>query len=91
MNDFSISFLCFAIKLNYVMRRISFNNSVGEKISFNQYGELEVGFDIINWITFPNQSFLRVRVGRIDLVDSQKEMLTMVKDGIVWPRRFNQV
>ncbi|XP_070810318.1 vomeronasal type-2 receptor 26-like [Pituophis catenifer annectens] len=77
-------------KLNYVMRRISFNNSVGEKISFNQYGELEVGFDIINWITFPNQSFLRVRVGRIDLVESQEEMLTMVKDEIVWPRRFNQ-
>ncbi|XP_063158716.1 vomeronasal type-2 receptor 26-like [Candoia aspera] len=77
-------------KLNYFMRRVSFNNSAGDKISFNQYGELEVGFDIINWVTFPNQSFLRVRVGRLDLMDSQEETLTIDKDDIVWPRRFNQ-
>ncbi|XP_063158715.1 vomeronasal type-2 receptor 26-like [Candoia aspera] len=77
-------------KLNYFMRRVSFNNSAGEKISFNQNGELEVGFDIVNWITFPNQSFLRVRVGRIDLMDSQEETLTIDKEDIVWPRRFNQ-
>ncbi|XP_034286070.1 vomeronasal type-2 receptor 26-like [Pantherophis guttatus] len=77
-------------QFNYFMRRISFNNSAGEKISFNQYGELEVGFDIINWITFPNQSFQRVKVGRIDLMDSQEEMLTIDKANIVWPQRFNQ-
>ncbi|XP_025032466.1 LOW QUALITY PROTEIN: vomeronasal type-2 receptor 26-like [Python bivittatus] len=77
-------------KLNHFVRRVSFNNSVGEKVSFNQNGELEIGFDIMNWITFPNQSFLRVRVGRIDPMKSQREIFSSSEEPIVWPRRFNQ-
>ena len=73
------------------MRRVSFNNSVGTKVSFNQDGELEARFDVINWVPFPNQSFLRVRVGRIDPKASQEEMFTICEEAIVWPRRFNQV
>ncbi|XP_058038447.1 vomeronasal type-2 receptor 26-like [Ahaetulla prasina] len=32
----------------------------------------------------------RVKVGRIDLIDSQEEMLTIDEANIVWPQRFNQ-
>ncbi|XP_026578981.1 vomeronasal type-2 receptor 26-like [Pseudonaja textilis] len=78
-------------KLKQFMRGISFNNSAGQKISFNQNGELETGFDIMNWITFPNLSFLKVRVGGIDIMDSQEALFTIDEDDIVWPRRFNQV
>ncbi|KAG6539325.1 type-2 vomeronasal receptor [Crotalus adamanteus] len=78
-------------KLNQFMRRVSFNNTVGQKISFNQNGKLDTGFDIVNWITFPNLSFLRVRVGRIKPMDSQEALFTIDEDDIVWPRRFNQV
>ncbi|KAG6539342.1 type-2 vomeronasal receptor [Crotalus adamanteus] len=77
-------------KLNHFMRKISFNNSAGQKIQFNENGELETGFDIINWITFSNLSFKKVRVGSIHFMDSQEKMLTTDKDGIVWPSRFNQ-
>ncbi|XP_039180255.1 vomeronasal type-2 receptor 26-like [Crotalus tigris] len=73
-------------QLNYFMRRISFNNSAGEKISFNQNGELY----IINWITFPNQSFQRVKVGRIDSMNPQKEMFSSSGKSIMWPSIFNQ-
>lgn len=70
------------------MRRISFNNSAGQKIWFNENGELETGFDIINWITFSDLSFKKVRVGSID---SQEKVVTTDEDSIIWPSRFNQV
>ncbi|XP_070810294.1 vomeronasal type-2 receptor 26-like [Pituophis catenifer annectens] len=77
-------------KLNYMIRRISFNNSAGQKIGFNENGELETGFDIINWITFENLSFKKVHIGGIDLKDSIEKMVTIYEDDIVWPSRFNQ-
>ncbi|XP_032092349.1 vomeronasal type-2 receptor 26-like [Thamnophis elegans] len=65
-------------KLNQFMRKVSFNNSARQKISFNENGELETGFDIINWITFSNLSFKKVRVGSIDF--SQEKMVTIDED-----------
>ncbi|XP_061447420.1 vomeronasal type-2 receptor 26-like [Rhineura floridana] len=77
-------------KLNHFVRSISFNNSAGGKVSFNQNGELEAGLDIINWVTFPNQSFLRVRVGAIDPKGPLGKQFVIHEDAIVWPSTFNQ-
>nr|XP_028566576.1 vomeronasal type-2 receptor 26-like [Podarcis muralis] len=77
-------------KLNHFVRSISFNTSAGGKVSFNENGEIEAGFDIMNWLTFPNQSFCRVKVGSIDPMAPQEEVLTISEEAIVWPNRFNQ-
>nr|XP_034958616.1 vomeronasal type-2 receptor 26-like [Zootoca vivipara] len=77
-------------KLNYFVRSTSFNNSAGEKVSFNEYGEIEAVFDIINWVTFPNQSFRRVKVGKVESMASQEEGFSIHEKGLVWPSRFNQ-
>ncbi|XP_070810349.1 vomeronasal type-2 receptor 26-like [Pituophis catenifer annectens] len=76
-------------KLHHFLQSISFNSNTGE-ISFDSNGEIFAGFDIINWITFPNQTFLRVKVGRIDPGTFSDEPLTISEEKIIWPNRFNQ-
>ena len=70
---------------------MSFNNSAGEKVFFNQDWEAVTGFDIINWVSFPNQSFFGVKVGRTASPNSPDETLIINEDLIVWHSSFNQV
>lgn len=58
-------------------------------ISFNDEGEFRGGFDIMNLVTFPNNSFQRVKVGKVD-ANEEKEFI-INEDIIVWHKRFNQV
>ncbi|XP_077171289.1 vomeronasal type-2 receptor 26-like [Paroedura picta] len=49
-----------------------------------------VGFDIINLVTFPNYSFLRRKIGRVDLSTSKREDFTMNGEKIVWQSHLDQ-
>nr|XP_056719699.1 vomeronasal type-2 receptor 26-like [Euleptes europaea] len=63
----------------------------GELVSFNDNREMESEFDIMNLVTFPNKSFIRVKVGSIgpDSLDSNKFVIH--KDLIVWQRTLNEM
>ncbi|XP_077171547.1 vomeronasal type-2 receptor 26-like [Paroedura picta] len=78
-------------RLPHFLRSVQFNNNAGEKISFNQNGELISGFDIVNWVTFPNQSFLRVKVGRLNPDAPSEQFFTICEDDVLWPKSFNEV
>ncbi|XP_042329777.1 vomeronasal type-2 receptor 26-like [Sceloporus undulatus] len=78
-------------QLHRFLRGVSFNNSAGTRISFDHNGELVAGFDIINWVTFSNGSFLRVKVGSVDPMGPKDSMLHISENAIIWPSWFNQV
>ncbi|XP_033026300.1 vomeronasal type-2 receptor 26-like [Lacerta agilis] len=53
-------------QLHQFLQGISFNNSAGETMSFSDQWEMNGGFDIMNLITFPNNSFQRIKIGSVD-------------------------
>ncbi|XP_054850319.1 vomeronasal type-2 receptor 26-like [Eublepharis macularius] len=71
-------------------QRISFNSSAGDTVEFNAYGELLAGFDIINLVTFPNNSYIRVKVGSLDPQASPGNEFTIDENKIEWHRNFTQ-
>ncbi|XP_066486013.1 vomeronasal type-2 receptor 26-like [Tiliqua scincoides] len=79
------------LELHSFLRSISFNNSAGDTVSFDEEGELAAGFDLINWVTFPNQSFLRMKTGMMDPQVTPGKEFTINDDTITWPSAFNQV
>ncbi|KAG8140967.1 hypothetical protein E2320_003591, partial [Naja naja] len=77
--------------LHSFLQGISFNNSAGESVFLNEKGETNGGFDITNLITFPNRSFQRVRVGKLNLQVPKGKELFIDEDIIVWNPALNQV
>ncbi|XP_062992842.1 vomeronasal type-2 receptor 26-like [Elgaria multicarinata webbii] len=78
-------------QLHHILRNFSFNNSAGETVFLNENGEFTTWFDIINVITFPNNSFARVKVGRMNPWTLSGKDFSIDEDAIIWPRSFNQV
>nr|XP_056720314.1 vomeronasal type-2 receptor 26-like [Euleptes europaea] len=77
-------------QLHHFLEGLSFNNSVGAEISFDRNRELRAGFDIINWVIFPNQSFHRVKVGKLDPQAPPDQVFTIHNEAITWHKSFNQ-
>ncbi|XP_063158794.1 vomeronasal type-2 receptor 26-like [Candoia aspera] len=77
-------------QLHKYLRTVSFNNSAGEKVFFDQNGEIATGFDVINWVTFPNQSFHQVKVGKVDPFAPPNKLLSITAENMIWPTMFNQ-
>ncbi|XP_066485773.1 vomeronasal type-2 receptor 26-like [Tiliqua scincoides] len=73
-------------QLHSFLKNIHFNNGAGHQVFFTN-GEFISGYDIINWITFSNQTFLKVPVGMI----SPSQEFTISDDAIVWNKRLKQV
>ncbi|KAF7234914.1 hypothetical protein EYD10_18209, partial [Varanus komodoensis] len=77
-------------EVHHFLKAVSFNNSAGEEVYFDQNGELVVGLDVINWIVFSNQSFQRIHIGKVDPQAPPGQALSLNEDAITWPRWFNQ-
>ncbi|XP_062993126.1 vomeronasal type-2 receptor 26-like [Elgaria multicarinata webbii] len=78
-------------QLHSLLQRISFNNNAGDAITFNEHGELAAGFDIMNLVTFPNNSFFKVKVGKLDPQAPPGKLFVLNEDRIQWHREFTQL
>ncbi|XP_028560690.2 vomeronasal type-2 receptor 26-like [Podarcis muralis] len=78
-------------QLHHFLSDISFNNSAGETVFFTNRREMGSGFDITNMLTFPNKSFLQVKVGWVDPYAPNRKEFIIHEDLIIWNKGFNQV
>ncbi|XP_061447738.1 vomeronasal type-2 receptor 26-like [Rhineura floridana] len=78
------------LDVHHFLRSIIFNNSAGDSVHFNENGELVAGFDLTNWVVFPNGSLVRVKVGRLEPQAPLGKELTIDDEQIVWHQSFNQ-
>ncbi|XP_026544737.1 vomeronasal type-2 receptor 26-like [Notechis scutatus] len=77
-------------QLHSFLKGLSFNNSAGDLISIDYNGELIAGYDILNWIVSSNESFIRVKVGRVNPEVFSDQIFTINEDVITWHSWFNQ-
>uniref|UniRef100_A0ABM5GQC0 Vomeronasal type-2 receptor 26-like n=1 Tax=Pogona vitticeps TaxID=103695 RepID=A0ABM5GQC0_9SAUR len=77
-------------QLHPFLRATSFNNSVGETVSFDSHGELVGGFDIVNMMVFPNNSMSKIKIGKVDPNAADGEKVIIQEDLIQWSATFNQ-
>ncbi|XP_066485584.1 vomeronasal type-2 receptor 26-like [Tiliqua scincoides] len=72
-------------QMHSFLKNVHFNNGAGYEVWFADE-ELSSGLDVINWVTFPNQSFLKIQVGKM----SPSQEFTIHDDAIVWNSRFKE-
>ncbi|XP_054850033.1 vomeronasal type-2 receptor 26-like, partial [Eublepharis macularius] len=78
-------------QLHPFLRSLMFNNSAGETVFIKKNGDFSVGFDITNMVTFPNNSFVRVKVGKMDPWALSGKEFEINEEAIIWHTHFNQV
>ncbi|XP_048360392.1 vomeronasal type-2 receptor 26-like [Sphaerodactylus townsendi] len=78
-------------QLHSFLQRIAFNNSARDEIMLNDHGELAGGFDITNLVTFPNNSYVRIKIGMLDPHSPPGKELTIHQDKIEWHKSLTRV
>ncbi|XP_077171519.1 vomeronasal type-2 receptor 26-like [Paroedura picta] len=78
-------------QLHSFLQWLSFNNSAGDEIVLDDHGELAGGFDLRNLVTFPNNSYARVKVGRLDPQAPPGKALIIQEDRITWHKKLTHV
>lgn len=73
------------------LRKVQFNNSAGEEISFSENGLGSAGYDLLNWVSLPNLSFVPLKVGQIDPGAPLGQEFTINTDAIVWTKKVSWV
>ncbi|XP_070591692.1 vomeronasal type-2 receptor 26-like [Erythrolamprus reginae] len=71
-------------KMPVFLRKVLFNNTAGEEVSFSETGMKYTGFDILNWVVFANMTILQEKVGWANPEAPSAEEFSIDSDAIVW-------
>ncbi|XP_032070589.1 vomeronasal type-2 receptor 26-like [Thamnophis elegans] len=66
------------------LSNVQFNNSAGDEVSFSENGLGSSRFDLLNWVHFPNQSLVPIKVGQVNPEAPPGQDFTINSDEIVW-------
>ncbi|XP_070591690.1 vomeronasal type-2 receptor 26-like [Erythrolamprus reginae] len=66
------------------LRKLQFNNSAGDETYFSENGLGSARYDLFNWVLFPNETFVPVKVGKIDPGAPAGQDFTINSHTIVW-------
>ncbi|KAM8921439.1 vomeronasal type-2 receptor 26-like [Pelodytes ibericus] len=78
-----------AWKILQYLRTIHFTNTAGEEIYLDENGEVNLEFDILNWIVYANETLDAIRVGKFHPHTVQK--LTINQTMIRWSPCFREI
>ncbi|XP_070793959.1 vomeronasal type-2 receptor 26-like, partial [Pituophis catenifer annectens] len=73
------------------LRNVQFNNSAGEEVSFSEDRLGSACYDLLNWVLFPNRSFVPVKVGQVNPEAPPGQDFTINSDGIVWATKAKKI
>ncbi|XP_054832632.1 vomeronasal type-2 receptor 26-like [Eublepharis macularius] len=77
-----------AYRLQGFLRNIPlYNTSMGE-VYLDENGDLEVDFDLMQWVAFPNGSQAGVKVGSVEQQASSDPKFSIMQDSILWPNKY---
>ncbi|XP_070808188.1 vomeronasal type-2 receptor 26-like [Pituophis catenifer annectens] len=66
------------------LSNVEFNNSAGDEVSFLEGGLGSARYDLLNWVLFPNRSFIPIKVGQVNTEAPPGQDFTINSDGIIW-------
>ncbi|XP_053576385.1 vomeronasal type-2 receptor 26-like [Bombina bombina] len=76
-------------QLHQYLKTVNITSNTGENIYFDKNGDMASGFDILNWIVYPNETLNSIKVGSFYQHASAQE-LTINESLIRWSDHFNQ-
>ncbi|XP_060548578.1 extracellular calcium-sensing receptor-like [Pantherophis guttatus] len=82
-----MDFVCLVVlpfQMHAFLRKVLFNNTAGEEVSFSETGMKYTGFDILNWVIFANMTILRQKVGWANPEAPSAEGFSINPNAIVW-------
>ncbi|KAM6472346.1 vomeronasal type-2 receptor 26-like isoform 2-T2 [Liasis olivaceus] len=67
-----------------------FYNSSMDGVYLDKTGELAADLDIVNWLTLPNRSLIKMKFGSFARGNSQEPKFVIDQNAITWPKWLNK-